>query len=254
MTVTFLGTGTSCGVPLPTCRCKVCTSTDPRDNRLRCSCLVETDCGHNILIDCGPDFRLQALREGIQRLDALLVTHNHFDHVSGLDDLRAFCHDEPLATYTDPIVARTFIDKYDYIFVHKYPGTPKMELHELQGDETVFIGQCPVRPIRLKHGKLPIFGWRIGSLAYLTDCTEIEEGEWEKLADVDTLIIDALRWQEHPTHYNVEQALAIVERIHPRQTYFTHMSHDIGLHAETDAMLPEGVRLAYDGLKVTLSH
>lgn len=252
MTVTFLGTGTSCGVPMPTCRCEVCTSADPRDNRLRCSCLVETADGQNILIDCGPDFRLQALRAGIRRLDALLVTHNHFDHVAGLDDLRAYCFEKPLATYCDPIVTRNFIEKYDYIFVHRYPGTPKMDLHELQGDEELHIGQCPVRPVRLKHGKLPIFGWRIGRLAYLTDCTEIVEGEWEKLANVDTLIIDALRWTEHPTHYTVEQALEVVARIRPRQTYFTHMSHDIGLHVVANGKLPAGVELAYDGLVVTI--
>ncbi len=252
MQVTFLGTGTSCGVPLPTCRCKVCTSSDPRDNRLRCSCLVTTDDGLNILVDCGPDFRQQALREKIQWLDALLVTHNHYDHVSGIDDLRAFCYERPLPTYADPIVSHTFIEKYDYIFVHRYPGTPSMELHELKGGETVYIGQTEIRPIRLKHGKLPIFGWRIGRLAYLTDCTEIVDGEWEKLADVDTLVIDALRWQPHPTHYSVEQALEIVGRIRPRQTYFTHMSHDIGLHVVTDAQLPDSVRLAYDGLRIEI--
>lgn len=250
--MTFLGTGTSCGVPMPTCTCPVCTSQDPRDNRLRCSSLVETDDGKLILVDCGPDFRLQALRAGIPRLDALLVTHNHFDHVAGLDDLRAYCYQSALPTYADPIVSRTFIEKYEYIFVKRYPGVPKMDLHELTGDEIFRIGETQVQPIRVYHGQLPIFGWRIGRLAYITDCTEVRDSEWKKLEGVDTLIIDALRWNPHPTHYSVEQALAIVDRLQPRQTYFTHISHDMGLYAEASLRLPAHVQLAYDGLTVTV--
>lgn len=252
MKITFLGTGTSCGVPLPTCTCEVCTSTDPRDNRTRCSCLVETDDQKQILIDCGPDFRQQALRNHIGRLDALLVTHNHFDHVAGLDDLRAYCFEKALPTYADPIVSKTFIQKYDYIFVHRYPGVPKMDLHQMTAADELQIGETRIRPIQVHHGKLPIFGWRVGALAYLTDCTEIPEEEWSKLQGIDTLIIDALRWKEHPTHYSVEQALAVVGRMQPRQTYFTHMSHDMGLHAVIDPRLPEGVHLAYDGLTIDI--
>lgn len=251
MKITFLGTGTSCGVPMPTCTCEVCTSKNPHDSRLRSSCLVETDEGLQILIDCGPDFRQQALTHRIKHLDALLITHNHFDHVAGLDDLRAYCFEQPLALYADRIVSDTFRSHYDYIFVHRYPGTPKMDLHTLEGDEVLRLGDTTVVPIRIKHGKLPIFGWRIGSLVYLTDCTEIEDGEWQKLENVDTLIIDALRWKEHPTHYSVDQALEIVHRLNPRQTYFTHMSHDIGLHEEVNLKLPKGVQLAYDGLEIT---
>ena len=250
MKVTFLGTGTSCGVPMPTCTCPVCTSTDPRDNRLRCSCLVEADDGKLLLIDCGPDFRQQALRSGLRHIDALLVTHNHFDHVAGLDDLRAFCFERALPTYADPIVSHTFVEKYDYIFVHQYPGVPKMELHQLEGDEQFMIGQTSVRPVRVFHGKLPIFSWRIGQLAYITDCTSIPDAEWPKLEGIDTLIIDALRWKEHPTHYSVQQALQVVDRLHPRQTFFTHMSHDMGLHAEANRKFPVGVQLAYDGLEI----
>ncbi len=250
MKVTFLGTGTSCGVPLPTCKCEVCTSSDPKDNRMRCSVLVETDDHKQILVDCGPDFRFQALRFNIQHLDALLVTHNHFDHVAGLDDLRAYCNDSPLPIYADAIVSRTFKLHYDYIFVHRYPGTPKLELNELDGTESFQIGKTQVQPLRIFHGKLPIFAWRIGSLAYITDCTEIKDSEWEKLKGVDTLIIDALRWTPHPTHYTVEQALEVVDRIKPRQTFFTHMSHDMGLHAEANKRFPAGVQLAYDGLVI----
>lgn len=252
MKVIFLGTGTSCGVPMPTCQCEVCQSKDPKDSRQRCSCLVQTDDGKNILVDCGPDFRAQALREKILSLDALLITHNHFDHVAGLDDLRAYCYENPLPTYTDEIVARTFYSHYDYIFVHRYPGVPKMELHQLSGSESWYIGQTLVQPLRLYHGDLPIFGWRIGNLAYITDCTLIPEESWAKLDGVDTLILDALRWTEHPTHYSVEQALEVVKRMNPRQTFFTHMSHDIGLHEVTNAKLPEGVQLAYDGLAIEL--
>lgn len=252
MKVIFLGTGTSCGVPMPTCQCEVCTSADPRDNRMRCSALIETDEGKQILLDCGPDFRIQALRAHIMHLDALLVTHNHFDHVAGLDDLRAYSVDAPLPIYANPIVSRTFKLHYDYIFVHRYPGTPKLELNELQGDESFMIGNTPVQPIRCNHGQLPIFAWRIGPLAYITDCTEIFDSEWEKLKDVDTLILDALRWDPHPTHYSVEQALEVVERIRPRQTFFTHMSHDMGLHAVASTKFPSGVHLAYDGLVITI--
>ena len=250
MKVSFLGTGTSCGVPLPTCTCEVCTSSDSRDNRLRCSCLVETDDGKTILVDCGPDFRQQALRVGLRHIDALLITHNHFDHVAGLDDLRAYCYVQPLDTYTDATVARTFRDKYDYIFVHQYPGVPKMSLHEVNPAEVLTIGRTEVRPVQVLHGKLPIYAWRIGGLAYVTDCTSIPEAEWSKLQGADTLIIDALRWHEHPTHFSVDQALEVVERLKPRQTYFTHMSHDIGLHAVSDLRMPPSVHLAYDGLVI----
>lgn len=252
MKLTFLGTGTSCGVPLPTCTCEVCTSADPHDNRLRCSCLVETDDGLHILIDCGPDFRQQALRARISRLDALLVTHNHFDHVAGLDDLRAYCYRDALPVYADRRVCATFLDKYDYIFVHRYPGVPKMDLHEVEPDAVFSLGHTEVRPVRLMHGQLPAFGWRLGRLAYLTDCSAIPDTEWDKLQGIDTLVIDALRWTPHPTHMSVNQALEVVARIIPRQTYFTHMSHDIGLHDKIDRQLPRGVHLAYDGLEVEI--
>ena len=252
MKITFLGTGTSSGVPLPTCTCEVCTSKDPRDNRLRCSCLVETDDGKIILVDCGPDFRQQALRSGLSHLDALLVTHNHFDHIAGLDDLRAFSYTKPLSVYADSLVSESFRSRFDYIFVHRYPGTPKLELHTVMPEETFQIGETTIQPLLVYHGQLPIYGWRIGGLAYITDCTHIPEPEWRKLENVDTLVLDALRWTEHPTHYSVQQALAVVERMHPRQTYFTHMCHDIGLYVETEKKLPEGVHLAYDGLVINI--
>lgn len=262
MKVTILGSGTSIGVPMPTCQCEVCKSADPHDNRLRCSALVETDDGKFILIDCGPDMRLQSIRADIRQLDALLLTHNHFDHCYGIDDLRPWAFSRPLLTYADHGMSQALLTRWDYIFVHKYPGVPQLKLctlHPSQND-WVPVGQVDVTPIRCFHGKLPILGYRLGKLGYITDCTAIHQRDMPKLAGIDTLIIDALRWQEHPTHYSVAQAMEIVAQLRPRQTYFTHMSHDMGLHAHFPARLrqelghlyPEEllatVHLAYDGL------
>lgn len=255
MKVRFLGTGTSCGVPMPTCQCEVCKSSDPHDNRLRASILIETEDNKNILIDCGPDFRQQALTADIKKLDALFITHIHFDHCAGLDDLRAYCYKNALSTYAEASVADIFIRHYDYIFVHRYPGVPSVDLNKIAPTDKIQIGENIVQPIRVFHGKLPILGYRIGKLAYITDCTCIPEEEYEKLKGIDTLIIDALRWKEHPTHWSVEQAMEAVERIKPNKTYFTHMSHDIGLHDETNKILAgykHNVQLAYDNLIIEI--
>lgn len=221
-------------------------------------------------------------------LDGMLLTHNHFDHVGGFDDLRAYAYAMPLETYADEIVCRTLVDKWDYVFAHRYPGTAQFNLHVIRKDSQaesqylnsvqervgylytprvdelmshlsvqsldapfILAGQ-EVEPIRLLHGQLPILGYRLGRLAYLTDVTCIPEVEWHKLEGIDTLIIDALRFKPHPTHWSVEEALQAVKRIQPRQTWFTHMSHDIGLHSEVNRLLPPGVQLAYDGLTFTL--
>ncbi|MDO4497776.1 MAG: MBL fold metallo-hydrolase [Bacteroidales bacterium] len=250
MKITFLGTGTSCGVPLPTCQCEVCQSPDPHDHRLRCSALVETDEGCQILIDCGPDFRLQAIENNIMHLDAVLLTHNHFDHCFGIDDLRAYSFKQPLPLFVEPSMANVLRQRHDYIFVHKYPGTPKLELNEVNPGETFIIGNTECRAIRVYHKfpELPILAFRIGQkLAYVTDCSLIPDDQWQYLEGIDTLIIDALRWKEHPTHFSVEQALEVVNRLKPRQTWFTHMSHDMGLHDWANNQLPNGVKLAYDG-------
>lgn len=252
MLITFLGTGTSCGVPMPTCTCEVCTSSDPHDSRLRASILIETDDDKNILIDCGPDFRQQALSNGIKRLDALFITHNHFDHCAGLDDLRAYAYRTTLDAYADEIVTRTLNSHYDYIFVHRYPGVPSVNLHTISPDDRITIGTNTITPIRVYHGKLPILAFRIGNLAYITDCTNIPDTEWKKLEGIDTLIIDALRWHSHPTHWSVDEAMEAVKRINPRHTYFTHMSHEIGLHAQTNKKLAPNVELAFDGLKIKI--
>ena len=266
MKVNILGSGTSIGVPMPTCTCEVCQSKDPKDNRWRCSALVETDEGKQILVDCGPDFRLQSLRANIQHLDALLLTHNHFDHCYGIDDLRPWAYFTPLDTYADEGMSQALMTRWDYIFVHCYPGVPKLPLHTLhpsRGD-SFMVGDTEVTPIRCYHGKLPILGYRIGRLGYITDCTGIDPRDLPKLEGIDTLIIDALRWTEHPTHYSVAQAMEIVDRLRPRQTFFTHMSHDIGLHRDFSERLVkelgdrypitllQTVQLAYDTLEVNV--
>lgn len=255
MKLTFLGTGTSCGVPLPTCQCEVCQSKDPHDNRLRCSALVETDDKKQILIDCGPDFRTQAIRYNIQSLDALLITHNHFDHCFGIDDLRAYSFRKTLPTYVEASMAQALKQRHDYIFVHKYPGTPQMTIEVIEPGKAFMIGDTEITPIRVyhKYPEYPILAFRIADkLAYVTDCTHIPDPMWQFLEGVDTLVIDALRWKEHPTHFSVAQALDVVNRIKPRQTWFTHMSHDIGLHDQANKQLPEGVALAYDGLVIEI--
>lgn len=234
---------------------------------MRCSTLVETDEGKQILVDCGPDFRIQALRADIRQLDALLLTHNHFDHCYGIDDLRPYAYYKPLPTYADTIMSEALITRWDYIFVHKYPGVPKLDLttlHPSQGD-SFRVGETEVTPIRCYHGKLPMLGFRIGPLAYITDCTKIEPRDIDKLKGVSHLIIDALRWEEHPTHYSVQQAMEIVDYLQPKHTIFTHMSHDMGLHAqfperlqaEMGALYPQSlldtVELAYDGMVIEIT-
>lgn len=241
---------------MPTCQCEVCKSADPRDNRMRCSALVGLDDGRQILVDCGPDFRMQALRAGICQLDALLLTHNHFDHCYGIDDLRPWAYFNPLPTYADQGMSNALLTRWDYIFVHKYPGVPKLDLHTLrpsQGD-TFLVGDTPVTPIRCLHGRLPMLGYRIGRLGYITDCTSIHERDLPKLQGIDTLIIDALRWEPHPTHYSVAQAMEIVDRLRPRQTYFTHMSHDMGLHRDFDARLRQELGHVYDESQLSTIH
>lgn len=255
MKITFLGTGTSCGVPLPTCQCEVCQSNDPHDKRLRCSALIETDSNKQILIDCGPDFRIQAINYDVKHLDAVLLTHNHFDHCFGIDDLRAYSFQTPLPLYVEPSLATALRSRHDYIFVHKYPGTPQLELNEVRPGETFTIGETECRAIRIyhKYPEIPILAFRIGQkLAYVTDCINIPDDRWQYLEGIDTLIIDALRWKEHPSHFSVQQALEVVNRLHPRQTWFTHMSHDIGLHDWANNQLPANVKLAYDGLVVEI--
>ncbi len=251
---TLLGTGTSTGVPVIGCGCRVCTSDDPRDTRTRCACVVEVN-GLTLLIDTGPDFRLQALREQIRHIDAVLFTHHHFDHVAGIDDLRPFLFDNrrPIPCYARGNTAAVLQTMFTYIFKDgSYPGVPDLALESVSRPFDVVSRADPSRsthvvPIDVAHGDLPLFGYRVGDFAYLTDTNFIPEESFELLEDLDVLVLDALRDEFHPTHFSIDEAVRTAQRIGARQTYFIHMTHSV-LHAEVDAYLPEGVNLGYDGL------
>lgn len=248
--VTFLGTGTSTGVPMIGCACATCRSTDPRDRRLRPSIYLDVPGRARLLVDTSTDLRQQALAAGITRVDAVLYTHAHADHILGLDDLRRFnaVQRSPIPCYADArtwdALKRTFFYAFDGV-ARQGGGVPQLEPREIAGAFEI-NGVC-VRPIPLLHGRLPILGFRFGTFAYLTDCSAIPDESWALLEGVGTLVIDALRDKPHPTHFTVEEALAAVARIAPQRALFTHMAHDLP-HAGTCARLPRGVELAYDGL------
>lgn len=251
MKITFLGTGTSTGVPEIGCKCEVCTSADPRDRRLRCSALVEEG-DTTILIDCGPDFREQMLRADVKKIDALLMTHKHYDHIVGIDDLRPFTRDKELPIYADRETEMQIRSFFPYCFGRvKYPGVANIAIRPVDHKVPFMVGCVEVVPLRVFHGMYPITAYRFGSLAYITDMSYIEPTELEKLKGVEVLVINALRFSKpHKTHQTVLEALAIIDYIKPRKAYFTHMMHHIGLHAKIEKCLPDGVHLAYDGLVV----
>lgn len=253
MKVTFLGTGTSQGVPIITCTCVVCSSTDPRDNRLRTSVLIETE-RTNIVIDTGPDFRQQMLRENVHKVDAILFTHGHKDHTAGFDDIRGFNWKtkEAMEVYSNEEVEIVLKRDFHYAFAeHKYPGVPNLNLNVIQ-NKNFMIRDIPITPIEVLHYKLPVFGYRIGDFSYITDANFISESEKEKLKGSKVLVLNALRKSEHISHFTLDQAVAIAREIGAEQTYLIHMSHQMGLHVEVDSELPEGINLAYDGLAVNL--
>ncbi len=252
--VAFLGTGTSHGVPMIGCRCAVCTSTDPRDSRTRPSILITGPTGH-VLVDTSPDFRQQALRHGIDRLDAVLFTHSHADHIMGFDDLRRFNHIQgvPVPCYASEATWSDMRQTFHYVFAKKPRtggGIPEIVAHVIDGP--LAVGGMRVVPVPLWHGQMPVLGFRTGTFAYLTDCNRLDDAAWPLLTGLDTLVLDALRDKPHSTHFNLSEALQVVERLAPRCAYLTHMTHDLG-HRETSARLPAGVQLAYDGLVIDVA-
>ncbi len=253
MTITFLGTGTSQGVPVIGCDCEVCTSTDKHDKRLRTSILVEAQ-GKTIVIDTGPDFRYQMLRAGVKHLDAVVFTHEHKDHTAGLDDIRAFNYlqQEPMDVYAVPRVQASLKQEFSYIFAEfQYPGIPKINLHTI-GNEPFNVGPVKFTPIEVLHYKLPVLGFRIQDFTYITDAKTITEPEIEKIKGSKVLVVNALQKQSHMSHFTFDEAIAFAQRIGAETTYFTHISHRLGKHADVSRQLPPGIQLAYDGLKLEM--
>ena len=249
--LTFLGTGTSQGVPMIGCGCEVCKSTDPRDKRLRASVLVEHE-GQKILVDAGPDFRYQMLRAGICSLDAILLTHNHKDHTGGLDDIRAFNYHEKKATqiYCEKYVEDSLRQEYSYAFAEvKYPGAPEWNVHII--DEKPFsINGVEIIPIRGKQFKLPVLGYRFGNIAYCTDMNHISEEEYSKLQGLDHFIINCVRRGRHISHYSLEQAIEVAGKVGAEHSWLTHLSHQLPCYEELIKELPEGILPAFDGLAI----
>ena len=250
MKITILGSGTSTGVPEIGCTCPVCTSSDPRDHRLRASALIETD-DTRILIDCGPDFRTQVLGLPFKKIDGVLITHEHYDHVGGLDDLRPFCRFGEVPIYAEPHTAERLRTRMPYCFVdHSYPGVPNIPLQEIEENRTFLINHIPITPLRVMHGRLPILGYRIGNIGYITDMLTMPDVSYEQLRQLDVLVVNALRIAPHPTHQNLAEALDTARRSGAKETYFIHMSHHIGLQAEVERQLPPHVYFASDGLEI----
>jgi phosphoribosyl 1,2-cyclic phosphate phosphodiesterase len=255
MRLTFLGTGTSFGVPQIGCDCAVCRSTDPRDKRTRSGAVLES-AGSTILIDTPPELRLQLLTAGLSRIDAVVYTHEHADHINGIDDLRIFSvrRREPLPLYGPAETLQRLRASFNYIFddtVHPFEGTSKpiLGLHVAEPDRTIDVAGVEVLPLAFEHGHLRVFGYRFGNLAYITDVKAIGERERERLRDLDVLVLNALWWRSHPTHLSISEAVETAQALGARRTYLTHLTHETG-HAELEAELPAGILPAYDGLTV----
>lgn len=253
MKITFLGTGTSQGIPIIGSTHPVCLSQDPKDKRLRVSALVQWD-DFSVLIDCGPDFRQQLLRTDCTKLDAVLFTHEHSDHTAGLDDLRPFFYRQgAIDVYAQERVLKSLYKRFDYIFVteNKYPGVLTLNAHPIT-DTPFSIGAKTVQPINVLHNSLPIFGFRIDRFAYITDAKTISDIEVQKLQNLDVLVINALRNEPHLSHFNLEEALAFIKLINPKRAFLTHISHHLGFHETVENSLPPNVKLAYDQLQISI--
>ena len=249
--ITFLGTGTSSGVPMIACPCEVCASADTKDKRLRSSILVES-ATTTIVVDTTPDFRYQMLRLGIKKLDAVLFTHSHKDHIAGLDDVRAFNYfqEMPMDVYANELTQAALKREFAYVFSeHKYPGIPDINLKDIS-EGSFLIGDIPVTPIKVWHLKMPVLGFRFGGFTYITDANKIDDPEKEKIKGSDAMVLNALRRQKHISHFNLEEAIDMVKELKIPKAYFTHISHQLGLHAEINKELPAGIELAYDNQQV----
>ena len=252
MRIHLLGTGTSQGVPVIGCTCAVCTSKDTRDARLR-SCAVIEDDGVFLLIDTGPDLRQQMLKAAIPRVDAILYTHEHNDHVIGLDDIRPynFAQKSDLPVYGLPRVVEEVKSRFHYAFAENwYPGAPRAVAYSISGEESINLHGVDVLPIQVMHGRLPILGYRFGKIAFITDASHIDMAELDKLRDLDVLVINALRHEQHPAHFNLAEALAVIKEVSPRRSYITHVSHYMDKYENWAKSLPADVYAAYDGLVV----
>ena len=253
MNITFLGTGTSQGIPVIACDCKVCTSENPKDNRLRTSILIEEN-NQTIVIDTGPDFRQQMLRENVQKLDAIVFTHQHKDHVAGMDDIRAFNYKfkKDMDIYCTAEVEEALIREFPYVFsAYKYPGVPEIKVHNIK-NEPFIINGVELIPIEGLHYKLPVFGYRIKDFVYLTDVSFVSEREKEKMKGAEVIVLDALRKTPHISHFTMEQAVELLEELNPKQGYLIHISHLMGLHNEVVKELPNFIKPAHDGLILEL--
>lgn len=254
MKITFLGTGTSQGIPVIGSKDEVSLSLDSKDKRLRSSVLVEWD-NYAYVVDCGPDFRSQMINAKVNNISGILFTHFHADHSAGLDDIRPFSYiNGSVPFYASSSVIENFKERFAYIFTtkNKYMGAPNVEVNIID-DKPFALGNLMVEPIRVIHGTLPIFGYRFGDLAYITDAKKIEKKEKNKLLNLEVLVINALRIDEHPTHFNLKEALDFIKEVNPRNAYLTHISHKLGFHKEVSKKLPENVFLAYDGLQVAIN-
>ena len=250
--ITFLGTGTSSGVPMVACDCKVCVSADAKDKRLRSSILVESSTT-SFVVDTTPDFRYQMLREQVKKLDAVLYTHPHKDHIAGLDDVKAFTFlsGNPMEIFANELTQESLKREFYYIFTDKkYPGIPEVNLNTI--DLSPFlIGDIPVIPILVWHLRMPVLGFRFGDFTYITDANRMEEAEKEKIKGSKTLVLNALRHKKHLSHFTLDEATALVQELNVSQAYFTHISHQLGKHQEINKELPTGIELAYDGMQLS---